>query len=86
MWVRSGRSSGGGMATPSRAPRESHGQRDLEGYGPQGRKELDMTEATQQAHKISNYTLKYMGTHSCLKSWKPVLGSYTFTLHSHIYI
>ena len=27
-------------------PGESHGQRSLEGYSPQGHKELDMTEAT----------------------------------------
>ena len=27
-------------------PRESHRQRSLEGYGPLGRKEFDMTEAT----------------------------------------
>ena len=27
-------------------PEESHGQRSLVGYGPQGHKELDMTEAT----------------------------------------
>ena len=26
-------------------PEESHGQRSLAGYGPQGHKELDMTEA-----------------------------------------
>ena len=29
-------------------PRESRGQRCLAGYGPQGRKESDTTEATQQ--------------------------------------
>ena len=27
-------------------PRESHGQKSLAGYGPQGCKELDMTEVT----------------------------------------
>ena len=36
-----------GMATtPVFLPGESHGQRSLAGYSPQGRKELDMTEAT----------------------------------------
>ena len=32
--------------TPVSMPRESHGQRSLVGYGPQGRKETDKTEAT----------------------------------------
>ena len=32
-------------------PGESHGQRSLVGYSPQGRKELDMTEATQQQQR-----------------------------------
>ena len=30
--------------TPAFLPGESHGQRSLAGYGPWGRKELDMTE------------------------------------------
>ena len=32
--------------TPVVLPGESHGQRSLAGYSPQGRKESDMTEAT----------------------------------------
>ena len=32
------------QATPLFLPRESHGQRSLMGYSPQGRKESDMTE------------------------------------------
>ena len=37
-----------GMATPTPVflPGESHGWRNLVGYGPQGCKELGMTEAT----------------------------------------
>ena len=35
-------------------PRESHGQRSIVGYSPQGSKELDMTEATQHARMQSN--------------------------------
>ena len=35
--------------TPVFLPGESHGQRSLEGYSPQGHKELDMTEVTQPA-------------------------------------
>ena len=33
------------LPTPVFLPRESLGQRSLVGYGPQGHKELDMTEA-----------------------------------------
>ena len=33
-------------STPVFLPGEPHGQRSLEGYGPQGCNELDMTEAT----------------------------------------
>ena len=42
-----GRSRGGGhgnQSTPVVLPGESHAQRSLVGYGPWGRKELDMTE------------------------------------------
>ena len=35
-----------GMATPVFLPGESHGQRSLEGYSPQGREESDMIKAT----------------------------------------
>ena len=38
------------QATPVFLPAESHGQRSLEGHGPQGHKELDMTEGTQHTH------------------------------------
>ena len=36
------------LPTPVFLPGESHGQRSLVGYGPQGCKELDTTEVTQQ--------------------------------------
>ena len=35
-----------GMATPVFLPGESHGQRSLEGYSPQGRKESDRIKVT----------------------------------------
>ena len=35
-----------GMSTPVFLPGESHGQKSLEGYSPQGRTESDTTEAT----------------------------------------
>ena len=38
--------------TPVLLPGESHGQRSLAGYSPQGHKELDTTEATQHAHSL----------------------------------
>ena len=48
----SGRSPGEGNGnpfTPVFLPRESHGQRSLAGYSPQGRKESDTTGGTQHA-------------------------------------
>ena len=36
--------------TPVFLPGESHGQRSLAGYSPQGLKELDTTEATELSH------------------------------------
>ena len=36
--------------TPVLLPGDFHGQRSLEGYGPQGRKELDTTEATYHTY------------------------------------
>ena len=36
--------------TPAFLPGEFHGQRSLAGYSPWGRKESDMTEATEHAH------------------------------------
>ena len=37
--------------TPVFLPGESHGQKSLAGYNPLGRKESDMTEATEHMHK-----------------------------------
>ena len=36
--------------TPVFLPGESHGQRSLAGYSPWGRKQLDMTEASEHRH------------------------------------
>ena len=36
--------------TPVFLPGESHGQKNLVGYSPQGHKELDTTEVTEQAY------------------------------------
>ena len=44
-WV--GKIPGGGHVF---LPEDSHGQRNLVGYGPQGHKQSDMIEATQYAH------------------------------------
>ena len=50
------------MATDSIfLPGESHEQRSLAGHGPQGRRELDTTEATKQAKwKINQYFQNYI--------------------------
>ena len=40
------------LPTPVFLPRESHGQRNLEGYSPWGRKELNMTKWLTLLHKL----------------------------------
>ena len=52
----SGRSPGGGHGNPLQyfCLENPHGQRSLEGYGPQGHKESDMIEATQQYPRETN--------------------------------
>ena len=46
----SGRTPGGGHGNPPIfLPGESHGQRNLAGYSPSGRKESDTTEATERS-------------------------------------
>ena len=47
--------------TPVLSPREAYGQRSLAGYSPQGRKELDTTEATQHKHILTTYTYNMKG-------------------------
>ena len=49
----SGRSPGGGQGNPWQYSclENSHGQKNLEGYGPGGCKELDMTETIQHTHR-----------------------------------
>ena len=48
--------------TPVLLPGDSHGQRSLAGYSPQGHKELDMTEVSQHTHthlyKTESYILE----------------------------
>ena len=50
-----GRSPGGGNGNLLQysCQGKSHGQRSLAGYSPQGCKESDMTEATEQQHKFT---------------------------------
>ena len=56
----SGRSPGGRdwQPTPVFLPGESHEQRSLVGYSPQGHKELDMTEVSEHAHMHTTSTLQ----------------------------
>ena len=56
----SGRSPGGRdwQPTPVFLPGESHEQRSLVGYSPQGHKELDITEVSEHAHMHTTSTLQ----------------------------
>ena len=47
--------------TPVFLPEESHGQRGLAGYSPQGRKESDMTEAPEHTYMQQCYYLLFPG-------------------------
>ena len=74
------------MATDSIfLPGESHEQRSLAGHGPQGRRELDTTEATKQAKwKINQYFQNYIqgikkdtdNSQNGLYPWGDVKSSY----------
>ena len=56
--------------TPVFLPGDSHGQRSLAGYSPWGRKELDTTEATEQAHMHAYVCM-------CLYSFFPIISHYS---------
>ena len=57
--------------SPVLLPRESHGQRSLVGYSPQGHRESDLTEVTEHTHKIIYASLlQEMATHSSILAWK----------------
>ena len=58
-WVRKISCRRAWQPTPVFLPGESHGQRSLEGYGPESHKESDTTEATQ---------------HACIHGYKQGLG------------
>ena len=53
--------------TPVFLPGESHGQRSLAGYSPQGLKELDMTEVTDLSlHFSQSQVIAYSEWQTCL--------------------
>ena len=54
---RSGRSPGGGHGTPVFLPGESHGQRSLAGYSPEGHTESDKTEVMQLLQGAGDWLL-----------------------------
>ena len=55
------------MATPPVfLPGESHGQRSLAGYSPQGCKELDMTEATKHLTQVYQQQILSLFIWECL--------------------
>ena len=53
IWTRKQEETSAWQLTPIFLPGESHGQRSLVGFGPWGRKELDMTEATKHINNMS---------------------------------
>ena len=67
--------------TPVFLPGESHGQRNLVGYSPQGRKESDTTEATWHTHMHSNNKTSWKSFHS-----SPTNLLYSLYLRLDIYI
>ena len=62
--------------TPVFLPGESHREQGLMGYSPQGCKELDMTEATEQAHRPKPFLAR--GAYK--NKWRP-----GFSLQAIIY-
>ena len=75
--------------TPVFLPGESHGQRTLVGYSPQGFKESDMTEATW----LSWLSLKYHQHFLYIFNWRIIalqccvgFCPITWISHKHIYI
>ena len=72
--------------TPVFLHRESHGQRSLEEYSQQGRRQLAMTEATQQACMHSNQdgrTLPYERPFTTWNRIKSTMNSYN--VHQFIF-
>ena len=59
---RSGRLPGGGHGNPLQysCPVESHGQRSLARYSPQGCKQLDIPEVTEHTHTLTPRTLEWV--------------------------
>ena len=56
------------QATPVFLPGESHGQRSLVGYSPQGHKELDTAEVTEHAAHTDIYYIIFGITILCMVS------------------
>ena len=71
-------------------PGESHGQKSLEGYSPQGCTELDTTEGTGNGTPLQYSCLEnpmdggawQAAVHGVAKSWTR-LSDFTFTFHFH---
>ena len=61
--------------TPVFLPRECHGQRSLAGYSPWGRKESDMTEATE--HTLPSWGLSAIPTLSSRFPSSPTIFSHS---------
>ena len=71
-------------STPAFLPEESHGQRSLAGYSPQGHKESDTTEATQYAkgfEEIKRYPIFWFGRINFVKM--AILPKYSIKIFHH---
>ena len=69
--------------TPVFLPGESHGQRSLAGYNPLGRKESDMTEATEHMHKERERRKEGGGREEGRKEGREEMGVNSLRLVSH---
>ena len=76
-----GRSPGGGYGYPLQysCPEDPHGQRNLEGYSPWGRKELDMTQWLSMAqHSTVILKIRFASVPTSVPTR---LSDFTFTFH-----
>ena len=62
-------------------PRESHGQRSLGSYGPQGCKESDMTEAIQHAHVSTKTKNMELSLKSADRKWNTKIAQEENIIH-----
>ena len=71
--------------TPVFLPGEFHGERNLAGYSPWGRRELDKTDVlVQHLHSFTLAAQSCVLVHQLWSSWNPILwGCMDVSLHRH---